>query len=656
MTHRLILDGCKANHPLSYLKAIGIMKTISLQVDPKVRGHFEEGNFILQINLNKAQLIDFFLYKFVPPPVISPFLRKRNNQLLDSLAYNQNERLSSFRLAYESLKLSPPKTRQLFPSENWLKEIEMDLNFLHPNSVESYKALALAAYGLAIVLKETVSSPMLINYQNCFDKLNISENYLGALLKLMSSSNNSISDNSFTDLEKSLFSKPEETHTICKLSDFGKAFLDPNLSKANNPWDYILALNGFLAICEDYPFYSNNILPLCLKATSYGWGNLDENPLRKVSQREMWFPLWNKPLDYNNLKIALKKLALVLPNSNIYTSLDLVTEAALWGINPLFATFLRIGLVFEMPHAILPEAFILGYVSLQEREAARLVNPAKIWLSDWQIALNSSPKSQKQRQNINLAEEALFSYLTGKTNSLTNSLEHLGATEQATSLFSKGTRLIPLSLPVSWLPYCEKDTAEYRLALALASLDIQVPLREQLEPVCLVDSGWIWCDKAQVQGPNLVETLGMVLETRLQIAEKKHLPVLPLFSAYPARLKDVELFLEGKTDDNSVESILKGLILIDYPIPKKASKTISPTSEILDSYLLLRKAFLTPSYTPNDYYNLSQLIIRLRFSSLKDSLAYAKKLSQDQSFSIVKRQPSQTFNRRLLASVLFHAN
>lgn len=67
MTHRLILDGCKANHPLSYLKAIGIMKIISLQVDPEVRGHFEEGNFILQINLNKAQLIDFFLYKFVPP-------------------------------------------------------------------------------------------------------------------------------------------------------------------------------------------------------------------------------------------------------------------------------------------------------------------------------------------------------------------------------------------------------------------------------------------------------------------------------------------------------------------------------------------------------------------------------------------------------------
>ena len=116
MDHRLVLEGCHLEHPVNYWKAIGLLKSISLQKDPSAKGFFTDHGFLLETKLNKEELLNFFVEEFIPNPIISPFLQQRNNWLLDALIQEENSRLSLYRQAYEALKLIPTRKKHLFPS------------------------------------------------------------------------------------------------------------------------------------------------------------------------------------------------------------------------------------------------------------------------------------------------------------------------------------------------------------------------------------------------------------------------------------------------------------------------------------------------------------------------------------------------------------
>ena len=658
MDHRLVLEGCHLEHPVNYWKAIGLLKSISLQKDPSAKGFFTDHGFLLETKLNKEELLNFFVEEFIPNPIISPFLQQRNNWLLDALIQEENSRLSLYRQAYEALKLIPTRKKHLFPSPQWLDDIEEDLSYLLPSSVDSYKALSLTAYGLSNVLKDTVASPNLLNFTYSMAKVHISENYIAALYRLTKEQ----STLAQVEAEKSLFSKTKQPYNFFGATDFCRSLTNisdsitsPNTTLAN-PWDYVLALIGYTAVSATYPFNSALLVPFCLKATSFGWGSIADNPLRKLATREMWLPLWEKPLVYNDLIKLLTRTATFLSHTNIRSGLDFVAEVALKGLNPLFSNFWRVGLIFDRQTGSLPLAFSLGQVKLEKLPHADLIEPAKNWLLKWEELLFDGPKSLKHRQNIKASEEAFFAFLTKKCDTLTPTLICLGEVEKSTALLPKKERPEPLVLPRTWLELAKEDRPEYRLALSLASLDFTIPLRAQLEPVSLAAGHWSWCDLTETKGSSLVEKLILLLETRIKKAAEKRLSIIPLFSYYPAKLEDVELFLKGQIDEAYLESLLRGLYLMDYPKPDAIWPSRTLANDLILSHLLLRQAFLTRVKNVASFEDLNQLILRCRFSSLTESLSLAKSITKNNDTQIpLVVQPSVNLSRRLLASTLFHA-
>lgn len=67
------LTGCAPAPLANYLKALGILRLVAEQADAKVRGWWQDEHFCLLTTLSKTDLEAFFLEKYEPTPMLSPW-------------------------------------------------------------------------------------------------------------------------------------------------------------------------------------------------------------------------------------------------------------------------------------------------------------------------------------------------------------------------------------------------------------------------------------------------------------------------------------------------------------------------------------------------------------------------------------------------------
>lgn len=88
----IILRGCTATPFGSYLKALGVLRLVSEQADSEARGWWEGDAFAMQCNLSEPELLDFFLERYDPTPIVAPwnggsgFYPKDNKEGMDAIA------------------------------------------------------------------------------------------------------------------------------------------------------------------------------------------------------------------------------------------------------------------------------------------------------------------------------------------------------------------------------------------------------------------------------------------------------------------------------------------------------------------------------------------------------------------------------------------
>ena len=58
---------------MSYLKALGVLRLVSEQTDPKARGCWRDGVFVLETRLDRDGLAQFFLEQYSPTPLLAPW-------------------------------------------------------------------------------------------------------------------------------------------------------------------------------------------------------------------------------------------------------------------------------------------------------------------------------------------------------------------------------------------------------------------------------------------------------------------------------------------------------------------------------------------------------------------------------------------------------
>ena len=69
----VILEGCTPEPLMSYLKALGVLRLVSEQADPEARACWRNDVFVLRSRLDREDLIDFFLHRYQPTPIIAPW-------------------------------------------------------------------------------------------------------------------------------------------------------------------------------------------------------------------------------------------------------------------------------------------------------------------------------------------------------------------------------------------------------------------------------------------------------------------------------------------------------------------------------------------------------------------------------------------------------
>jgi CRISPR-associated protein Csx17 len=67
------LTGCSPTPLANYLKALGILRLVAEQADPNARGWWQDEHFCLLTKLCKEELESFFLEKYEPTPLLSPW-------------------------------------------------------------------------------------------------------------------------------------------------------------------------------------------------------------------------------------------------------------------------------------------------------------------------------------------------------------------------------------------------------------------------------------------------------------------------------------------------------------------------------------------------------------------------------------------------------
>jgi CRISPR-associated protein Csx17 len=105
--HRL--NGCAPAPLAHYLKALGVLRIVSDQLDPEARGFWEGEGFVLISSKTDKELVAFFLQRYKPTPILNPWgarsgfypgsSERTSREVLQEIAKAPDERFSDFRIA-----------------------------------------------------------------------------------------------------------------------------------------------------------------------------------------------------------------------------------------------------------------------------------------------------------------------------------------------------------------------------------------------------------------------------------------------------------------------------------------------------------------------------------------------------------------------------
>lgn len=579
--------------PLSaYLKALGVLRLLSEQrPDAAFRGAWERGCFVLHGKMTRDELASFFLNDYIPTPIVAPwnggsgFFPKDNREAIEAIAGSTAERLTVFRGLIERVKAllvtmgiaekptPEQKAALLLACRNRLPEQALDW-------LDS-------AY---VLTDDGAKYPPLLGTGGNDGRLEFTNNFMQRLDEVLDMATGTPAERSAAWLGNALFG---DIASVLVRGTFGQ--FSPGASgganastgfdshSATNPWDYILMMEGAVLFAAaavkrlESSAAGQLVYPFCVRQSGVGYGSAalsdEEN-----SRCEMWMPLWEQPAGLDELKALLSEGRAQVNGRPARHGVDFARAVASLGVDRGISAFQRYG--FQVRNGLSYFATPLGRVPVRRNQlATQLLAPLDGWLEQFRRAAHgmapSSAVSAAQR-----LESAVLAFCKDSGPHRTQEmLIALGRCERAMAGSQKWVheaflKPVPLLQP-RWLSAANTRTEEYRLAAALAGLTgplgkTWLPLRSQLEPVTAgrkEDRRWFaWQENASRDvvwhdGP-LADALNAIFARRVMLATRGDR--LADTSLVTARLGDIAAFIEKRTDDRLLSSLLWGLCLVDF--------------------------------------------------------------------------------------------
>lgn len=602
------LHGCRPEPLGSYLKALGILRLITTheRADPRARGQWTEvDGFRLITTLEPESLLTFFLDDYEPTPLVAPWnggsgFDGRDAGIAD-IEESTQPRLAPYRQTISAAR------RILREHPNEGKTGKRDL--LEACRAELPDAAVDWIDAAAVLTGEDPVYPALLGTGGNIGRLELSNNFmqrLGDVLCLGTGRRSPGPEESRQWLQASLFADRPVRHLRVSSGQFdpgaaGGILSSPleSLDKEGfvNPWDFVLSLEGALLFASAAArrleaANARPSVPFMVGASPVGYAGSAPD---EGSKGELWAPLWRRAAGFAEVARLIGEGRAEWRGRQAARGIDVARAATTLGVDRGVHAFVRH--VFVERHGQNMLAVPVGRIEVRERPDVALLASVDEWLAR---ARQGSNLPSGVARAVRGVDAAMYEASTaGPTPARMQSvLTSLAAAEMAVGM-STGHRQRSGCRPVTCLPATEwltgvyDDTAELRLAVALASGrdDDGTCLRWLLNPVHRGERGGLgWTDRPPLVAgfgtARAVAVLGSAHVRRMvdrtaaarssgpqaeSQGDEGTVGVQTAFKwALPCRLSDIAMFVEGHTDDDRLGHLLGGLLLLDFAHPPKA--------------------------------------------------------------------------------------
>lgn len=556
------LNGCAPTPLAHYLKALGVLRIVSEQADPQARGWWDGERFRLMTKLDMSELFAFFLDRYEPTPLVSPWNKgsgfyyvndpaltpvekstasrferlragiRAGRQLLNELAAadqavraikdeTKDKKLS--RAQREVLRNSPEYKKRLGEAEKVFKSLKSDII---PQFRLHWRGPHREWMDAAMVLDDdgTPRFPALLGTGGNDGRLDFTNNYFQRLNDVFELAD---SDGKARVPARAWFESALTGVAVRDLKSGGAVgqYLPgvaggannsngPDAESLVNPVDFLLMMEGSvlftahatrrLGAVEE----SRAAAPFAVGAQGAGYASAADAD--ESARGEQWMPLWSQPMILAELRHLLSEGRAQIGARSAREPLDLARAVARLGTARGIVAFQRYAYIERNGQSNL--AVPIGRFRVPDRVSPRLASLDD--LDAWLPRLRREARGDKAPSRLKLVEHRLGDALFGvahhpdEPNRWQAVLLALADVE-AVQVTGSGYRAGPVpGLRTEWVSAADDGSAEFRLALACALQSAK--LSREGNPVDLVRRHWLPLDGGRFA------TTGTGGQTRLQ--------------------------------------------------------------------------------------------------------------------------------------------
>ncbi len=572
----LVLQGCRTLPLLSYLKTLGVLRHLGT-ADPDTRLWWNtSGVAVLRSRFDESAALDFFLDEYVPTPITSPWN--------GGSGYTPTTSVPGLDLLERSVD---PRCAPLGGTIRFARDLisEMGLGagmkeqqkerFLTRWRAEAPDA-ALEWLDATLVLEEDgpTMNPLLGTGGND-GRLDFSGNFVTHLtatcLAHVVRSDPTPRRRSRELLSAALFDAPArlERASVGMFDPGGSGLPNSSSSVGDlsivNPWDFVLMLEGatlFAGSAARRYSFEWALFPFTVghgRAASIGTSlaaSADGG-----SRGETWLPVWDEPASLAGVKRVMRDGRLQDDRHQSASGRDMVRAASDMGVDRGITRFERV--VYAKRNGLAFVAVPVGALPVRAVTAVAVLRGADNWLRGARQVKSNAVESCVELVDRTASEVCLPNASPVALQRWLLALVECEVTlarRPATRATGARTHIPPLSALSRDIASLLPDTVELRLALALAAIG-RAPgafgLRQLLEPVECV-RGWRYRWSVDLRPRSSLER---PLDLLAELAARSAPEVASVAEPFRARLRDVQRFIAGETDDGLVVRLAAGLTL-----------------------------------------------------------------------------------------------